>query len=325
MYDPPQLRMYQMLEQNAPHSPQARGYLERLAALKPDIRKAVTAAERGEPSGAGSRGSGAGRLDALWRDECRPSCRRPPSSVVRRSATAGSGPMPPTPPSRPASACWIRAGRTGRRSMIFHEPDLRIYDMTLSDDARTLFFSAPRNGVEGGWQIYEIGIDGRRSSRSPGARAATSALRNCPAARLSLSPRGAARMPNASRCTREICTSCTGTGRTCARSPRTSTATTRRRCSTTAGCCSLAGTTESRRTSSRGRRVGDEARRDGVGVVFRQYDRGSLLVLDSGPDSRPLRGGLRFWTASWRAGGLGGAGLEPAWSGGPAGRGLPFG
>ncbi|MGO8745514.1 MAG: hypothetical protein ACLQNE_05950 [Thermoguttaceae bacterium] len=161
MYDPPQLRMYQMLEQNAPHSPQARGYLERLAALKPDIRKAVTAAERGEPSGAEAVVRGAGRLDALWRDECR---RLPPTAFIRCPPFryGGFGPYA-SDGAQPAGICLLDPGRPDEPpQMIFHEPDLRIYDMTLSDDARTLFFSARRNGVEGGWQIYEIGIDGRR-------------------------------------------------------------------------------------------------------------------------------------------------------------------
>ena len=66
-------------------------------------------------------------------------------------------------------------------------------------------------------------------------------------------------------------------------------------------------------------------RLDGLRAVLRQYDRRPLLVLDRGSDSRPQRSGLRARTAPRRAGGLGGAGLEPARPGGPARRGLSLG
>ena len=33
--------------------------------------------------------------------------------------------------------------------------------MNLSYDAKTIFFSARRRGVAGGWHIYEIGLDGK--------------------------------------------------------------------------------------------------------------------------------------------------------------------
>jgi len=45
--------------------------------------------------------------------------------------------------------------------VVFHEPDTTIFDMNVSFDAETIFFSARRKGVSGGWQIYEIGVDGR--------------------------------------------------------------------------------------------------------------------------------------------------------------------
>jgi hypothetical protein len=55
--------------------------------------------------------------------------------------------------------------------VIFHEPKTPIFDLNLSFDGRTVFFSARRPGVEGGWHIYEIGVDGqglRQITRGPG-------------------------------------------------------------------------------------------------------------------------------------------------------------
>ncbi|MCY2995972.1 MAG: hypothetical protein NTY19_50195 [Planctomycetota bacterium] len=56
--------------------------------------------------------------------------------------------------------------------MIHDEPDGAIYDASVSYDARTIFFSANRLGVEGDWHIYEIGVDGRglrQLTRGPSA------------------------------------------------------------------------------------------------------------------------------------------------------------
>ncbi|MCX6924640.1 MAG: hypothetical protein NT154_15710 [Verrucomicrobia bacterium] len=43
---------------------------------------------------------------------------------------------------------------------VYDDPGGSVFNMSLSFDARTLFFSARRPGVPEGWQIYEIGVDG---------------------------------------------------------------------------------------------------------------------------------------------------------------------
>jgi hypothetical protein len=160
MHDPPQLRMHQMLEQHAPHSPEGKRYLERLAAVKPDVEKALAKAERGEPDGEEALIRCAEQLDAVWRDELG---RLPPILFIRCPPFryGGFGPYA-CDGAAPASLCLFDPSRPDQPPrVVFHEPDLRIYDMTLSYDARTVFFSARRNGVAGAWHIYEIGIDGQ--------------------------------------------------------------------------------------------------------------------------------------------------------------------
>jgi hypothetical protein len=45
--------------------------------------------------------------------------------------------------------------------VIYHDEDGAIFDMNVSYDAKKLFFSAKSDsGVRGGWDIYEIGVDG---------------------------------------------------------------------------------------------------------------------------------------------------------------------
>ena len=69
--------------------------------------------------------------------------------------------------------CSIRTYDPSRPELpartIFSDPAGSIYDMNLSNDAKTLFFSFKRRD-EQCWQIYEIGVDGRdlkRISRDP--------------------------------------------------------------------------------------------------------------------------------------------------------------
>ena len=63
---------------------------------------------------------------------------------------------------RPSSLCVFDPAQPDEPPRVIHdEPDEAIYDASLSYDARTIFFSAHRPGVEGDWHIYEIGVDGR--------------------------------------------------------------------------------------------------------------------------------------------------------------------
>ena len=64
--------------------------------------------------------------------------------------------------------CSIRTFDPGRpdepANTIFSDPTGSIFDMNLSRDARTLFFSYKREG-ETCWQLYEIGVDGQGLKR----------------------------------------------------------------------------------------------------------------------------------------------------------------
>lgn len=44
--------------------------------------------------------------------------------------------------------------------LVFAQPDMRIYDMSLSFDGKTIFFSAKKTNKDYAWNIYEIGVDG---------------------------------------------------------------------------------------------------------------------------------------------------------------------
>jgi len=160
LYDPPQLRMHKLLERSVPHSPEARAYLERLAALRSAVQEALSAVERGEPGAAEAAVRAAEAIEAMWRGEMH---RLPPILFIRapRFEYGGFGPYE-WGGARPASICLFDPARPDQPArVIYEDPAATIFDMTLSYDARTIFFSARSDGAQGGWHIYEIGIDGK--------------------------------------------------------------------------------------------------------------------------------------------------------------------
>ncbi|QBG48374.1 hypothetical protein EGM51_13590 [Verrucomicrobia bacterium S94] len=63
--------------------------------------------------------------------------------------------------SLPSAICRLDpAEPDGEPEIIFSEPDMRIYDMSLSFDGKTIFFSGKRVNRDYAWNIYEIGVDG---------------------------------------------------------------------------------------------------------------------------------------------------------------------
>jgi len=160
MHDPPRLRMHELLERSEPHTPAARAYLERLAVLKAEAQKALEAAQRGEPHGAETVSRCAEQIETMWRDEIR---RLPPIVFIRCPPFhyGGFGPYA-CAGAKPASICLFDPSRPNQPpSVVYHDPAVAIYDMSLSYDARTILFSARRDGEEGGWQICEIDVDGK--------------------------------------------------------------------------------------------------------------------------------------------------------------------
>jgi len=45
--------------------------------------------------------------------------------------------------------------------VIYENPNGSVWQASLSYDASTVFFAASRQGVLGGWHLYEIGVDGK--------------------------------------------------------------------------------------------------------------------------------------------------------------------
>ncbi len=98
-------------------------------------------------------------LDAVYRSEdfVRLWLNGTPVAENLREKSVSVWPIP-----RPSSLCAFDPARPEESPRVIHdEPDGAIYDASLSYDARTIFFSAHRPGVEGDWHIYEIGVDGR--------------------------------------------------------------------------------------------------------------------------------------------------------------------
>ncbi len=64
--------------------------------------------------------------------------------------------------SLPSAICMIDPSKPGSgEKVIYSEPDMRILDMSLSYDSKTIFFSGKRTTERYGWNIYEVGIDGK--------------------------------------------------------------------------------------------------------------------------------------------------------------------
>ena len=168
MFDPPVLKMHEALEQSHPHSPAASAYLARLADLKGQAAAAVAATDRAGPESADAVLRAAGAIDRMWAEQIRS---LPPIVFIRRPASrypaiapynaediVGSGGAFRATPS---SICVFDPARPHVPArVIYNIPNGSIYDMSLAYDAKTIFFSAQTPGVEGGFQIYEIGVNG---------------------------------------------------------------------------------------------------------------------------------------------------------------------
>lgn len=71
----------------------------------------------------------------------------------------------------PASICLFDPlNPTAAPKIIFAEEGLKLFDMNLSCDGKTIFFSAKRKEDGPYWQIYEIGIDGNQLKKIVGGK-----------------------------------------------------------------------------------------------------------------------------------------------------------
>ena len=158
MYDPARLRMAEVLESSVPSSDVA--YLARLEAVKPVVENALGAWKTGSSDCEESVLKAAGAIDALWREQVGDLppiafIRCPPFAVNAISPYIAGG-------ASPASICVLDPRRPEQPPrVIYDDPAGAIFDMNVSYDGKTIFFSARREGVQGDWQIYEIGTDGK--------------------------------------------------------------------------------------------------------------------------------------------------------------------
>jgi len=150
MYSPAPLKMDEELKRIA-ETRLGADYTKTMKALK----KTVTAdVDRGDMKQA------AAAIDRFWDAQIK---QLPPVAFVKMpwfsvNAIAPIG----SRGGSPASICVFDPSAPGREAkVIFCDPKGRLFDMNLSYDAKTLFFSLAKQGVPGGTHIYEIGIDGK--------------------------------------------------------------------------------------------------------------------------------------------------------------------
>ncbi len=158
MYDPPTSKMAHSLDE-LPPSAGAKAYLDSLAAMKAKAAAGEALIAVGDGRGAAAIAAAAAAIDAMWVEQIR---RLPPIAFIQCPAFTVNAIAPYTSGgASPASICVFDPARPKHRSrVVFHDPAMRIFDMNVSFDAKTIFFSA-RRGNES-WHIYEVGVDGKR-------------------------------------------------------------------------------------------------------------------------------------------------------------------
>jgi len=160
MFDPPVSKMDRKLNAEFAPSKDARAYVDDLSALKPPVLEALALYKRDRKLGGAALVAAAGRIEATWR---RRISRLEPIAFIRCPAFGVNAIAPySSGGSTPSSICVFDPAKPAEPArVVFAEDGLRIYDVNLSYDAKTVFFSAIRKGVVGGWHIYEIGVDGK--------------------------------------------------------------------------------------------------------------------------------------------------------------------
>jgi len=160
MYDPARLRMAEVLESGGASSAASAAHLARLDAMKPPVHKATLAWEEGNQDCERLVLEAAERIDAMWQEQLD---RLPPVAFIR-CPPFGINAISPyiAQGASPASICVLDPQHPEQPArVIYDDPAGTIFDMNASYDGKTIFFSARRKGVEGGWHIYEIGVDGK--------------------------------------------------------------------------------------------------------------------------------------------------------------------
>ena len=159
MYDPPRLKILDVMERRTPPTPAGAGYLQRLAALRLTVKGALAKVDAARADAEPAVIAAAGRIEAHWRKEI---AAVGPIAFIQCPPFAVNAIVPYTASgSTPASIrVFDPASPNQPPRVIFAEEGARIFDMNVSYDAKTILFSARRNSVAGGWHVYEIGVDG---------------------------------------------------------------------------------------------------------------------------------------------------------------------
>ena len=160
MYDPPRLKMHEVLKATVPGTAGGEVYLNRLAVLKAPVQEALTAVDQAEPGATEAVFEAERAIEAMWGEAIRglgpiAFVKYPPYGVNAIAPYTAEG-------NNPASICVFDPARpTEPPREIYHDVEGTIFDMNVSYDGKTLFFSARRGGLDRPWHIYEIGVDGR--------------------------------------------------------------------------------------------------------------------------------------------------------------------
>ena len=160
MYDPPTLEMYKVLEETAPSSPGGQAYLGRLDALKKKAESALNLVDQAAPGATEAIIEASEDIEKMWSDEIGSLepivfIKRPPYWINAVAPYTADG-------ANPGSICIYDPSQPDDPPrVIYHDPNGVIFDMNISYDAKTIFFSARRNSLDNYWHIYEIGVNGK--------------------------------------------------------------------------------------------------------------------------------------------------------------------
>ncbi|MDP6526517.1 MAG: DUF642 domain-containing protein, partial [Kiritimatiellia bacterium] len=164
MYDPPTLKMVEVLDKTTSPSPGGQAYLDLVTPLKTRARAALAALGSGRPGSDDTIITLTDDIEKTWSELIR--------SVgliafIKRSAIRTNAVSPyQSNGGNPSSICVFDPAKPeDPLRVVYNDPNGAVFDMNLSYDAKTIFFSARRKGVEGGWHIYEIGVDGQGLKR----------------------------------------------------------------------------------------------------------------------------------------------------------------
>jgi|GEM_PF-531511 len=158
MFDPEDSEMYRRLDEQVAASEGGAAWTAARDGLRPVIDGALKSAKDGKPSAESLVLAATEAIDRTWRDRA---VELPPILFIKRKSYSinAIGPYSIRGPMG-ASICRFDPAHPDQPAeTIFHDPNMAIYDMSLSWDAKTIFFSA-HTGSGGLWQLYEIGVDG---------------------------------------------------------------------------------------------------------------------------------------------------------------------